>query len=361
MSSGKTLTPYLKKLVADPNSLTAVEVVEALDLMIDGHITDIQVSAFLSGLRITGMDHQSDFIAATATRIFQESLLIDKSKLDPKGYVDIVGTGGDGKNTFNVSTTAAIVAAGMGIKVCKHGGKASTSTSGAGDLLRSLGSYLERVTNETAPEILSRGNFTFLFAPVFHPMMASLAYLRKTLGIPTIYNIVGPLLNPVPLRARIIGVYAEKLGRVFAEAVVQMNAASGMKGARAMIVWGSEGLDEISPATVTKVWRVDGDHITEGQLVPEDFGLPRHPLEDVASGTPEENAKIVEQLLDGKLQEGHPILDYVLMNASALAVVEGTAKDWKHGVELARESIASGRARSALDVYTDATATVGRD
>lgn len=358
--AGQTLTPYLKKLVADPNSLTAAEVVEALDLMIDGHITDIQTSAFLSGLRITGMDHQSDFIAATATRIFKESLLIDRSQLDPAGYVDIVGTGGDGKNTFNVSTTAAIVTAGMGIKVCKHGGKASTSASGAGDLLRSLGSYLERVDNKTAPEVLRAGNFTFLFAPVFHPMMASLAYLRKTLGIPTIYNIVGPLINPVPLRARIIGVYSEKLGRVFAEAVVQMNADAGLKDARAMIVWGTEGLDEISPAGPTKTWTVRGSDITEGELVPEDFGLARHPLEDVASGTPEDNARVVERLLAGELPAGDPILDYVLMNAAALATVEGTARDWKHGVELARESIASGRAREALDAYTEASATVGR-
>jgi anthranilate phosphoribosyltransferase len=347
------LTPQLKKLLEKPCVLTPDDVVDALDIMITGQADDIQVAAFLTALRITGLDHSADFIAATATRIFQESHRIDTTTLNPQGYVDIVGTGGDGKNTFNVSSTAAIVAAGIGIDVCKHGGKASTSASGAGDLLMKLGVNMFNVTHKTAPEVLRQSKYCFLYAPVYHPMMATLAPLRKTLGIPTIFNIMGPLINPAPLKARIIGVYAEPLGRVFAEAVLKMNINANRPNAPALIVWGTEGLDEISCDGKTKVWELRDQQINEYYLEPADFGLPSHPLKDVASGTPEENAVIVRKLLNNELEENNPILDYVLINTAALAVIDGAARDWKHGVELARESIRSGKAKECFAKFIE--------
>lgn len=343
--------------MAKPPTLTAEELVECLDLMIEGAIPDEQVAVFLTALRMTELDHSAEFIAAASQRVFQESKKIDTTKINSKeGYVDIVGTGGDGKNTFNVSTTAAMVAAGIGIDVCKHGGKASTSASGAGDLLASLGVVMSAVTNETTPEILEKSKFCFLFAPVFHPLMASLAPLRRKMGIPTIFNILGPLLNPVPLRARIVGVYSESLGQVFAEAIRLITQSSGIKGSRALVVWGEEGLDEISPAGRTKVWELkpDGD-IVNFWISPADFGLPAHSLEHVASGTPLENAEVVKQLLSNKMKENDPILDYVLMNTAALAVIDGKAESWKDGVKLARDSIESGRAKTALQKFIDTT------
>lgn len=349
------LTPYLKAMLNQPPTLTADDMVDALNFIIKGGASDIQIAAFLTALRITGIDHSADFIAAAAWRIFQESHKIDHRLIKSTGYIDVVGTGGDGKNTFNVSTTAAIVAAGMGMDICKHGGKASTSASGAGDLLPCLGVATTKVTHLTAPRLMEKSKFCFLFAPMFHPIMASLAPLRKTLGIPTIFNILGPLLNPAPLKSRIIGVYAENLGQVFAEAVLQMNTHNNRPDSTALVVWGTEGLDEISPAGMTKVWELRDGKITQYYLHPSDFGLPTHSLEDVASGTPQENAVMVNKLINNELPENHPILDYVVMNAAALAVISNEAENWKKGVELARQSITSGEAKAAFEAFAFAT------
>lgn len=349
------LNNFLKKLLAKPPTFSANDLNEALTLMINGEITDVQVAAFLTAMRMTELDHSPDFVAAAALRIFQESHKIDYSNLDPEGYVDIVGTGGDQQNTFNVSTTSAIIASGAGLKVCKHGGKASTSASGAGDMLKCLGVDMFNVTHENAPEILKKSDFGFLFAPVFHPMMASLAPLRKNLGIPTIFNIMGPLLNPAPLKARIIGVYDKGLGQVFAEAVREINRRNNCPQGKALIVWGSEGLDEISCAQETLVWKLENEQITHFKLHPSDFGLETHSLEDVKSGTPAENAEMVWKIVNNELEENNPILDYVLMNTAALAVIDGAARDWFHGVELAKDSIKSGRAKEALQTFIEVT------
>jgi anthranilate phosphoribosyltransferase len=351
-----SLTPYLKKLLNKPPTLTPSDLTEVLDLLLQDKVSDIQMASFLTCLRITGVDHSPEFIAAAAKRLMIEAKRIDSSKVDPAGYVDIVGTGGDGQNTFNVSTTASIVAGGAGINVCKHGGKASTSASGAGDLLTSLGVNTSNVTNLTAPEILKSSNYCFLFAPVFHPAMAKIAVLRKELGIPSIFNILGPLLNPIPIKARIIGVYSESLGRVFAEAVKELNTSAGRPNSRALIVWGTEGLDEISPAGPSKIWEVTASgEIKEYTVTPADFGLPEHSLETVKSGTPQENAKVVEKLVNNELEENHPVLDYVLINAGALAYIDGSAKDWKEGVALARESIINGKAKTTLSEFVKAS------
>lgn len=358
------LNGYLKKLLTKPPTLSAEDLNEALSHMINGEICDVQISAFLTALRVTELDHSSSFVSAAAARIFEESHRMDYSSLNPDGYVDIVGTGGDGQNTFNVSTTAGIIAAGIpGVKVCKHGGKASTATSGAGDLLKSLGVDLFNVTHSNAPEILQKSQFTFLFAPVFHPMMASLAPLRREMGMPTIFNIMGPLLNPAPIKGRIIGVYDESLGQVFAEAVRDLNhcrlgpAGIGPRAVPALIVWGEEGLDEISPAGNTRVWHLHSDEtIEEYTLHPtEDFGLPTHELSEVKSGSPSENAEMVWKIVRNELPENHPVLDYVLLNTAALAYIDGTARDWKHGIELARESIRSGSAEESLKSFISVT------
>jgi len=178
--------------------------------------------------------------------------------------------------------------------------------------------------------------------------------IRKNLGIPTVFNLVGPLLNPLNVKARVLGVYTPSLGRVYAEAVKSL-----FPGSRALVVCGYEGLDEISPAGKTHVWEleVSGD-IKEYSLSPEEFGLASHSLSTVASGSPDENASTVRDLVDGQLPEGHPILDYVLQNTAALLYVSGSASSFRNGVEIARESITSGGAKRALDKFVAAVKTL---
>ncbi|CCH45488.1 Anthranilate phosphoribosyltransferase [Wickerhamomyces ciferrii] len=352
LNPDSVLTPFIKSLLLDPPNLKPDDLSLVIKLIVQGIPSDVQIASFLTALRIKGLDHKPEFIAAAASRVLEYSDIINPLDVDPQGYVDIVGTGGDGQNTFNVSTSSAIVAAGIGIDVCKHGGKASTSTSGSGDLLGSLGVDLSKVTNKTASSILKKSKFVFLFAPNFHSAMKKVAKIRTAIGIPTIFNILGPLLNPAPLKARIIGVYSESLGQVFAEAVLKLDKLNCRK-AKSMIVWGCIGLDEISPIGQTKVWIVDPDleKISIEFLQPSDFNIHEHSIESVKSGTPKENADLLIEILNNKFDEGHPVFDYITLNTAALAVISGEAKDWKHGKELAIKSIKSGAALKALDKF----------
>lgn len=348
-----SLTPHLKALVGKPPQFTPEHLAEVVRAVARGEASDIQVASVLTGMRLLELDRDPLYIATAARAILEFSLVVDPLAVDAAGYVDIVGTGGDGQNTFNVSTSAAIVAAGMGIGVCKHGGKALTLALGAGDIMTHLGVDLLKVDAEHTPAIVAKSKFCFLFAPTFHPAMKAVAPLRAGLGIPTIFNVLGPLLNPMPLRARIIGVYAEPLGQVFAEAVVAMDKMAGRPVGSTMVVWGECGLDEISPIGRTKVWRVGLDGaITASYISPADFGLPEHPLAAVASGTPQENAATLERIFSlTAVPEEDPLVDYIVMNAAALAVVSGAARDWKDGVAKARELITLGASQRALTTF----------
>lgn len=356
MEKQSILTPYIKSLFLQRPNLTPNDLSIVLRAIFRDIPLDVQTGAFLTALRLRGLDHQPEFIATAVQTILEFSDVISPSVVDSNGYVDIVGTGGDGQDTFNVSTTAAIVAAGMGLKVCKHGGKASTSKSGSGDLLKCLGLDLSVVNKDTTPEIVKDSNFCYLFAPAFHPGMAKVASVRAQLGVPTIFNILGPLLNPIPIRARILGVYSEELGESYAQAASELAKTSTVP-VKTMVVFGEVGLDEISPIGSTKCWNIDSDgSITKFSLSPSDFNLPQHSLDDVRSGTPQENADVLLHILRQDLPlysvknaEVHPLIDYILMNTAAVAVVAGLCDSWTEGVELARESIASGNALIALE------------
>lgn len=362
MSPHNVLTPYIKLLFLEPPNLTPNDLATVLRSIFKGIPSEVQTAAFLTALRMRGLDHQPEYIAAAVLTILEFSDIIPPASVDPRGYVDIVGTGGDGQNTFNVSTSAAIVAAGMGLRVCKHGGKASTSTSGSGDLLKSLGVDLSVVNKDTAPDIASQSNFCYLFAPAFHPGMGKVAAIRAQLGVPTIFNILGPLMNPIPLRARILGVYSEKLGESYAQAAAALAKRSSTHE-RTMVVYGEVGLDEISPVGLTRCWLIDQDgEISHLTISPKDFKLPEHSLSLVKSGTPDENADILLHILRQDSPEyavkhmgNHPLVDYILMNAGALAVVAGLCDSWEKGVDLARESIVSGLAMKALEDFQIAT------
>lgn len=353
------LTPFLKKLIAIPSQLTPADLSEVLQLIFQGKASDIQISAFLTLMRSKGIDHQPEFIAAAVDTIMEFSLPINHKDVSVDGYVDIVGTGGDGQNTFNVSTASSIVTAGMGIPVCKHGGKASTSSSGSGDLLKSLGVDLMKVHKGTAIQVLNESKYVFLFAPAFHGVMANVANVRKNLGVPTIFNILGPLINPAPLASRCLGVYTKELGEAYAQSVVKLTAKDPVHK-KSMVVFGHVGLDEISPIGKSSCWIVENGEVKYEEISPADFGLPELSLESVKSGTPEENAEVLLHILrqDDELyrinqenKDNHPIVNYILLNSSALAVVYGKAKDYKEGVEMAKELIKSGEALAALESF----------
>jgi anthranilate phosphoribosyltransferase len=311
--------------------------------------------------------------------------------------VDIVGTGGDSHNTFNISTTASILASSL-LLIAKHGNKASTSKSGSADLLNCMqpqAPQIARIRPDTVAELYSQTNYGFLFAPVFHPGMRYVAPIRRQLPWRTIFNLVGPLANPVDLHhdqpsaehipplleARMIGVARKDIGPVFARALQ-------LAGARkAMVVCGDEELDEISCAGDTLCWHISAPADDPSQppmtehfrLHPRDFGLPSHPLADVSPGKePRENAAILQRILDGQVPDDDPILHFVLINAAALFVVAGVCEAdssamghgddgavitergpgggrWKEGVRRARWAIKSGEAARQWKRFVEVT------
>lgn len=313
--------------------------------------------------------------------------------------VDIVGTGGDSHNTFNISTTSSILASSL-LLIAKHGNRASTSKSGAADLLARMQPQppqIARIRPDTIAELYSNTNYGFLFAPVFHPGMRYVAPIRRQLPWRTIFNLVGPLANPTDLRdpssagagadplleARMIGVARKDVGPVFANAL-------RLAGARkAMVVCGDEELDEISCAGDTLCWRISpldpsagpsGETVEEHfRLHPRDFGLPAHALSEVSPGKePEENAAILRRILNGEVADDDPILHFVLMNTAALFVVAGVCDAdtsdmghgddgavikergpgggrWKEGVRRARWAVKSGEAARQWDKFVEVT------
>lgn len=349
------LTPFIKSLLLEYPNLKPEDIASVFKLIFRGLASDIQVAAFLTALKCKGLDHHPQYIAAAVESVMEFSHPID---IAGPGFVDIVGTGGDGQNTFNVSTASSIVGAGMNIPVCKHGGKASTSGSGSGDLLTCLGVDIMKINHNTASHVLQSSPYTFLFAPAFHEVMGKVAGVRKQLGIPTIFNILGPLMNPAPLAARILGVYSRSLGEAYAQTVLQLTANDPVHR-RTMVVYGHVGLDEISPIGSTSCWIVENGTIRYEDISPKDFNIPETSLESVKSGTPQQNATILMHILTQDSEEfmvkdnnkNHPIVNYILLNSAALAVVSGIASSYVEGVELAKQAIILGSALQALETF----------
>ncbi|KAK9711894.1 anthranilate phosphoribosyltransferase [Basidiobolus ranarum] len=311
--------------------------------------TPTQMAAYLVSLRLQQLDRRPEIVAACAIVMRDHALYVDFS-VHPhltSSVIDIVGTGGDGHNTFNVSNSAAIIAAGAGCKVAKHGNRASSSSSGSADLLESLSCVLSNVTPARVPEILNSSNICFLFSQIYHPAMKHVSAARKEIGVPTIFNILGSLSNPAIPARMVLGVHSHYLGQLIAESSKLMGIE------RAFVVSGFEGLDEISPELDTYLWELTNGEITERKISPEDFGLSRHSLSLVAGGDSVYNAKILNDILNNNY-EG-PILDFILINTSALLVLDEKASDFKEGVALAREAIRSGKAKEALNAFVLAT------
>ncbi|KAG8851588.1 anthranilate phosphoribosyltransferase [Serendipita sp. 411] len=368
----ETFKPLLSKLISSPSSFSRSDAVLAFEHLLDPTSTyPSQIGSFLTALHLSGREADDDVLAGGAEVLRRHAILVDvppeqAASGKDRVVVDIVGTGGDGHDTYNVSTTAAIVAAGAGARVYKHGNRASTSSSGSADLLMALGCPLSPPRASSSQQ---QPPFRFLLAPHHHPLLAPLAPIRRSIPHRSIFNLLGPLVNPSRPAAIVLGVARPELGATFARALAKDETMQ-----RAWVVCGFEGLDEISCAGPTRVWEfrrreggeeesegaVDGGVIKEFVVDPTEFGLQPHALETVKGGKgPEENAQTFIQLLDpnGKRDEDEgklgPIRDFVLMNTAAVLLVAGIVEGLPQGVQLARESIASGRAWDAFCAFRE--------
>lgn len=318
-------------------NLTYEEAEQVMNEIMEGEATPVQMSAYLTALGMKGETVEEITASASGMRAHCVRLLHNMNVLE------IVGTGGDGANSFNISTTSALVISAAGIPVAKHGNRAASSKCGAADVLEALGVDIT-ISPEKSRELLEKIGICFLFAQKYHGAMKYVAPVRKELGIRTIFNILGPLANPAGANMELMGVYDETL----VEPLAQVLANLGVK--RALVVYGTDHLDEISMSAPTKVCEVRDGAFTSYEITPEQFGFSRCKKEDLAGGTPEENAKITMEILNG---EKGPKRDAVLMNAGSAIYLAGKAETIAEGIEIAGEIIDSGKAKKQLEAFVN--------
>ena len=312
--------------------------------IMEGEATPAQLGAFLTALALKGETTQE--IAGMA-KVMREMAL--QVKVDGE-LIDTVGTGGDGKNTFNISTATAFVAAGAGLKVAKHGNRAASGSCGSADVLEALGVQIE-LSPEAVAQCVNEVGVGFMFAPAFHPAMRYAGPVRREIGIRTVFNILGPLTNPAGAQTQLLGVAFPELGGIMAEVL-------GFLGSHhAMIVHGHGGLDEISLSGDTSVWEVRGGEVEEWTLHVEDTGLPETPIEAIRGGTKEENAATMRRVFQG---EQGPVRDMVLLNSAGVLMVGDKAESIRKGVEMSAGIIDSGAALAKLDQMIDVTQRLGQ-
>lgn len=310
---------------------------EVMDEIMSGKATDVQKSAYLTALSMKGETIEE--ISGSAEEMRAHSLKVNHNM----DVLEIVGTGGDGSNSFNISTTAALVIAAAGVKVAKHGNRAASSKSGAADCLEALGVKIS-LQPEKCVELLEKVGICFFFAQTYHTAMKYVGPIRKELGIRTVFNILGPLTNPGCPTYQVLGVFDESL----LEPMAQVLANLGVK--RGLVVYGQDKLDEISASAPTSVCEIDNGTFRKYTIAPEDFGLERCNKEDLIGGIPAENAEITKRILKG---EKSPKRTAVLMNAGAALYIAGKAENIKDGIALAAEMIDSGKAYEKLDEFVE--------
>jgi anthranilate phosphoribosyltransferase len=329
-------SPKLKRIIQKVSTgacLDAEEIEAALDLMSTGAASPVQMGAFLMALRVRG--ETVDEITGAARLLRSRMLTVNA----PADAIDIVGTGGDSHGTYNVSTCAAIVTAGAGVKVAKHGNRSVSSLSGASDVLTALGVKVDVDANLVSRAVAQAG-VGFMWAPMHHPAMKQWAPVRAELGIRTIFNLLGPLCNPAGVKRQVIGVFDKK----WVEPVADVMRNLGSE--HVWVVHGWDGMDELTttgPSTVAEL--KDGD-VAVFEVVPEDAGLPRAKLVDLKGGDAKANAEAIRVLLQG---EPGPFRDIVLLNAAAALIVAGKAANLADGVKRAARAIDTGAANTALD------------
>ena len=335
------MSDRLKPLIdaAANGPLTRAQAEEAFAILFEGDATPSQIGGFLMALRTRG--ETVDEYAAAASVMRDRCLPVRA----PEGAMDIVGTGGDGKHTLNISTATAFVVAGAGVPVAKHGNRNLSSKSGTADVQGQLG-----INVMVGPAVVEKGlkeaGIGFMMAPMHHPAIKHVMPTRSELGTRTIFNILGPLTNPAGVKRQLTGAFHESLLRPMAETLLALGTEA------AWLVHGSDGTDEITICGPTAVVAVESGTIREFTLTPADAGLEEHPFEAIRGGSPEENADALRRLLDG---ETGAYRDAVLLNAAAALLVAGRVDDLKAGVEKARESIDSGAAKRAVEALARVT------
>ena len=320
--------------------LAYAEAEAVMDEIMSGQATPVQMSAYLTALSLKG--ETIDEITASAAGMRAHCIKL----LHNLDVLEIVGTGGDGSNSFNISTTSSLVIAAGGVPVAKHGNRAASSKSGAADVLETLGVKIT-LTPERSAEILKKINICFLFAQNYHIAMKYVAPIRKELGIRTVFNILGPLSNPAGANMELMGVYDQSL----VEPLAQVMANLGVD--RGMVVYGQDSLDEISMCAPTSVCEIRDGKFTSYEITPEQFGYERCEKGALTGGTPAENAEITKAILKG--EEKGPKRQAVCLNAGAALYIAGKATSIEEGVKLAESLIDSGAALKKLEEFVEET------
>jgi anthranilate phosphoribosyltransferase len=329
--------------LADGVDLTEADAEAVMDQIMDGLATPAQIGAFLMALRLKGETVPE--IVGFARSMRGHVIPVHPERTD---LVDTCGTGGDGTNTFNISTTVAFVVAGAGLGVAKHGNRSVSSQSGSADVLEALGARLDLGPEQVADCIDATG-IGFLFAPNHHPAMKHAIGPRRELGIRTVFNILGPLTNPASARAQVVGVFDPTLTEPLAEVLHDLGCEA------AFVVHGASGMDELSTTGPNRM-----SHFVDGQVItrsvdPQDFGLPRASLDDLRGGSADENASITRALLRGEMRDHRR--DVVLLNAAAALVAGNRTEDLAAGIEVARNSVDDGAAFDTLQKFVAYTRT----
>jgi len=328
-----TIIEYINPLLQGEN-LSFEQATSLLDIVFEGDVPEAQIAAFLTAMRIKG---------PTASEVagLAKSLRSHVVKVQPgiENLVDVVGTGGAAVKTFNVSTAAALVAAGAGVYVAKHGNRAITSKCGSADVLAELGVKIDPGP-EVVAECIKQAHVGFMFAPMFHPAMKYVQPIRKSLGFRTVFNILGPLSNPADVPSLVLGVAEEGLMEMMAEALK-------MLGAKYAMVVHSDGLDELSTAGVTKIAELKDGRIARKELNPRDFGIEPADIEKLKVTDAQTSARIVKDILSGK--ETGSGKDIVVLNASAAIIAGGLAEDFASAIRLAEASIENGSGQDCLE------------
>ena len=318
--------------------LTEARATELMDEVMAGTVSPVVTAALLAALRTKGETVDEIVGFARAVR-----LRCPRFPLPGAGLVDTCGTGGDGAGSFNVSTTAAFIAAGAGARVAKHGNRAVSSRTGSADVLAALGADIE-LDGLDAADVLRTTGLAFLYAPLFHAAMRHVAPVRKELGVRTVFNLLGPLCNPAGAESQLVGVFDGDLVRPVAETLARLGAT------RAMVVHGRDGLDELSVAAPTRVAEFDGDDVREYEIDAQSLGLARRTRDEIRGGDADENARLLRAALDPAHMDDAR-RDVALLNAAAALRVAGIAGDLGDGLERARESVYSGAALARLDAF----------
>ena len=326
----------IQKLVNNV-SLTNEESTTAMKEIMSGKATSAQIGAFLIGLRTKGETPEE---ITAFTMVMKE--FCHRINPNVKGrLIDTCGTGGDKIKTFNISTTAAFLVAGADIAVAKHGNRSVTSKCGSADLLERLGLNLKMAPNNVKNAIEKVG-IGFMFAPAFHPAMKFAIGPRRELGVRTVFNVLGPLTNPANANAQLLGVYHPRLTDSLAHSLMNLDCEE------AMVVHGLNGLDEISTIGKTVISWLKNDKIITSEMDPSDFGVKKTKIENIKGTTPEESAKITFRILSGNTEKNNPRSQITQVNAAAAIIIAGKADNFGYGIELAKESIESGRAYKKL-------------